>query len=78
MCNAGDCRWEATFRLAQKKGPGKPPSSSVKGSEEWRFSGGPKAAAAGKAKGGGEQNWGLLREAERVEKVMQLILWGPN
>lgn len=68
MCNGGECRWENHFKLSQKKITGKPPSV--------KSSGGPKVPPKGKS--GGEQGRVVSWEGERIEKVMQLILLGPN
>ncbi|CAL9168935.1 unnamed protein product [Musa hybrid cultivar] len=77
MCKARGCRWEATFRSVQKKSTGKLQDEAR---EAQRSPDGAPGNAAAASFGGERKRKGtvVVRENERAEMAMQLILWGPN
>ncbi|RWW43199.1 hypothetical protein BHE74_00051159 [Ensete ventricosum] len=77
MCKARDCRWEATFRSVQKKRAGKMQDEAR---DEQQSPDGAPGNAAAALFGGERKRKGtvVVREKERAEMAMQLILWGPT
>ncbi|MQL86278.1 hypothetical protein Taro_018814 [Colocasia esculenta] len=86
MCNGRECKWEAAFRSAQPRGADsakqRKPGGRQHGHEMGLFHGGPAkeggAAAAAAAPRKMAAVKACARDAEKAEKVMHLICWGPN